>query len=129
LTLELAAAYASGNSIYAPRQNGFSLAGVNFGFNYTWSAGAHLKYAVNEKLAIGFGGQYFADAYDRVVAVTGTPPVATVALGGGNDWAIGTVVDYKIVQGFDTKLAVNYVDGDNYADGAFNGFLRFQRSF
>src|SRR5690606_1698517 len=93
LTLELGAAYASGNSIYAPAQ-GFYDAGVdeNFAYNYEWSAGAHLKYAVNQKLAIGFGGQYFADAYDAEV----TPTVT--ALGGGDDWAIGAVVDYQIVR-------------------------------
>src|SRR5690606_9693714 len=97
LSLELGAAYASGNSVYAPAQGFYdAVADENFAYNYEWSAGAHLKYAVNQKLAIGFGGQYFADAYD-VEIIPGT-----IAPGGGSDWAVGAVVDYKIVQGFDT---------------------------
>jgi len=102
LSLELAAAYASGASLYAPS------------YDYEWAAGAHLKYSVNEKLALGFGGQYWADEF--VV--------------GGDDWALGAVIDYRIVKGFDAKLAVNYFDGDNIVDGEnWGGFLRLTRSF
>src|SRR5690606_3586530 len=133
LTLELGAAYASGNSIYAPSQNFSAALGgtsdTSFDISYTWSAGAHLKYAVNQKLAIGFGGQYFADAYDRFVTVTGVTDPAFIDVDGNNDWAVGAVVDYQIVRDFNTKLAVNYVDGDSYEDGGFEGFLRFQRNF
>jgi hypothetical protein len=135
LTLELGAAYASGNSVYAPSIGSFGQtvgAGADavtiaFARNYEWSAGAHLKYAVNQKLAVGFGGQYFADAYSRFLDFPGT--VDDVIVGGGSDWAIGAVVDYQIVRDFNTKLAVNYIDGDNYDDGAVAGFLRFQRNF
>jgi hypothetical protein len=103
LTLELGAAYASGVSEYTP------------GGAYTWAAGAHLTYALNEKLALGFGGEYFADNH----------------LSDADDWALGAVVDYQIVKGFTSKLAVNYVDGDSFDedDGNWEGFLRFQRSF
>ena len=82
---------------------------------YEWSAGAHLKYAVNNKLALGFGGQYWADEHTT----------------GANDWALGAVVDYQVVKGFDAKLAVNYTDGDSYSatDGNWGGFLRLQRNF
>src|SRR5690606_20774867 len=82
LSLELAAAYASGVSHYAP--GGLNTPRFGAPGFYEWSAGAHLKYAVNEKLAIGFGGQYFADMQDYTAVVGGTP--VTVA-GGNNDWA------------------------------------------
>ena len=115
LSLQVAAEYSSGYSWYAPGLS--NLPGSVFGTQYEWSAGAHLKYAVNEKLALGFGGQYWADEHTF----------------GFNDWAIGAVVDYKIVQGFDTKLAINYYDGDTFdatgVDSHWGGFLRFQRSF
>ena len=111
LTLQLAAAYSSGYSIYAPRAYVASEAS-SYGA-YEWSLGGHLKYAVNNKLALGFGGQYWADEH----------------YWGGNDWSVGAVVDYQIVKGFDAKLAVNYSDGDNYLDGTWGGFLRLQRNF
>src|SRR5690606_5724641 len=61
LSLELAAAYSSGASNYAPRFGFSRTAAFPYVTNpgYEWSAGAHLKYAVNNRLAIGFGGQYF----------------------------------------------------------------------
>jgi len=131
LSLQVAAAYASGNNVYAPSL-GFSdiftgTTATSFARNYTWAAGAHLKYAVSNKLSLGFGGEYYGDAYDRVVTV-GTTDYAV--LGGNNDWALGAVVDYQIVKGFDAKLAVNYFDGDSFGDdNNWNGFLRLQRSF
>jgi hypothetical protein len=99
LTIQAAATYNSGPSIYS---NG-----------YEWSLGASAKYQVNEKLALTAGGQYLADAFGTT----------------NDDFAIGAVVAYTIVPGFDSTLAVNYKDGDSYSDGAFSGFLRFQRSF
>ena len=138
LTLQLAAAYSSGNSVYAPTMGSFRasfpgflmLPAVSYSAarTYEWTVGAHLKYDVSNKLTLGVGGQYYADAHDRVFEA----PYFwqnDVVRGGGNDWAVGAVVDYKVVKGFDAKLAVNYVDGDNYADGAWNGFLRLTRSF
>ncbi|GGA75595.1 porin [Nitratireductor aestuarii] len=147
LTLQLAAAYSSGNSVYAPTMGsyGTSFTGFNFGFppsgistvrfsaarTYEWTLGAHLKYDVSNKLTLGVGGQYYADAHNRTFVspldVTFGPDDRT--FGGGDDWAVGAVVDYKVAKGFDAKLAVNYVDGDSYADGAWNGFLRLTRSF
>jgi len=119
LTLELGAAYASGASWYSPKIS--NLPGTVFGAfgaeSYEWSLGAHLKYAVNEKLALGIGGQYWADNH----------------LTGFNDWSIGAVADYEVVKGFATKLAINYYDGDTFdatgLDGHWGGFLRLQRSF
>jgi outer membrane receptor for monomeric catechols len=79
-------------------------------------------YQVNEKLALTVGGQYLGDRYDTAL-VTG--------FAGGNDWVVGAVVDYNIVQNLDAKLAVNYTDGDSYkaTDGSFAGFLRLDASF
>jgi len=107
LTLQAMAIYNSGNSFY--------------GIGYEWSVGGYAKYQVNEKLAVGAGGQYFGDRFED------SNPLTTVA--GNSDWTIGAVVDYKIVDNLNAKLAVNYVDGDSYADGSFNGFLRLDASF
>ncbi|GAA4131360.1 porin [Aminobacter aganoensis] len=91
---------------------------------YDWSAGGYLKYAVNKQLSIGVGGQYFGDRHIGNFA-TGQ----TVDLN-ADDWAIGAVIDYKIVENLRTKLAVNYNDGDSYpTDGSFSGFLRLDASF
>jgi len=102
LELQLAGVYASGVSQYSP-------------YDYKWAAGAHLKYKVNEKLALGFGGEYFGDSF----------------VDGYNDWALGAVVDYEVVKGFASKLAVNYYDGDSFesGDNHWGGFLRLQRNF
>ncbi len=99
LTLQAMATYGSADSFYD--------------IDYEWSIGGFAKYQVNEKLAIGAGGQYFGDKF----------------AGGVNDWTIGAVVDYKVVEGLNTKLAVNYFDGEGYTDGVFKGFLRLDASF
>ncbi|MGF7006389.1 porin [Aminobacter sp. BE322] len=93
-------------------------------FGYEWSVAAYLKYQVNQKLALGFGGQYFGNAHSWT-AVDGDK---------ANDWAIGAVVDYNIVENLDAKLAINYNDGDtfealNNGDGVFSGFLRLDAAF
>ncbi len=100
LTLELLAMYSSDPNKY--------------GVGYDYSLGGYLKYAATPKLSVGFGGQYFGDRQN------GTS---------NDDWALGGVVDYKVVDNFNTKLAINYNDGDSYADGVFSGFIRFQRDF
>ena len=98
LSLTVAAGYNSGASFYS---NG-----------YDWSVGAAGTYTVNDKLALTLGGQYLADKH-------GTTADA---------YNIGAVVDYKIVSGLSSKLALNYSDTTT-SKGAFSGFLRFQRSF
>ncbi|MEJ6781433.1 porin [Aminobacter sp. Piv2-1] len=113
LTLELLAAYESGPTFW-------SLG--DFYQGYEWSVGGYLKYQVNEKLAIGAGGQYFADAHAPIVFSSDLDE-------GNDDWAIGAVVDYTIVENLNAKLAVNYVDGDTNPDGVFKGFLRLDASF
>ena len=113
LTLELLAAYESGPTF-------FSLA--DFYDGYKWSVGGYAKYQVNEKLAIGAGGQYFGDRHTWDTATTWSSS-------GNNDWTIGAVVDYKIVENLNAKLAVNYGDGDSFDDGSFNGFLRLDAAF
>ena len=91
---------------------------------YDWSVGGYAKYQVNEKLAIGAGGQYFGDRHYGNFATGET--VSTDA----DDWAIGAVIDYTIVENLNAKLALNYNDGDSYVDdGEFSGFLRLDASF
>ncbi|CAN7624034.1 porin [Aminobacter sp. LjRoot7] len=118
LTLELLAAYESGATWF-----GLS----DFYAGYEWSVGGYLKYQVNEKLAVGFGGQYFADSHFGTFNPDGTG-LATVDVG-NDDWSIGAVIDYTIVENLNAKLAVNYDDGDSFTDGSFNGFLRLDASF
>ncbi|UUP18982.1 porin [Nitratireductor thuwali] len=112
LTLELLATYESDQSFYSVNNN-VPLLATGFNAGYEWSAGGYLKFAATPKLSVGVGGQYFSEAHDI----------------GGDDYAIGGVVDYALVENFNTKLAVNYRDGDNYADGVFSGFVRFDRNF
>ncbi|WP_395447568.1 porin [Aminobacter sp. UC22_36] len=114
LTLELLAAYESGATWF-----GLS----DFYAGYEWSVGGYLKYQVNEKLAIGAGGQYFADSHFGNYVTNTTTNV------GNNDWSIGAVIDYTIVENLNAKLAVNYDDGDSFTDGSFNGFLRLNAEF
>jgi hypothetical protein len=114
LTLELLAAYESGATW-------FGLA--DFYAGYEWSVGGYLKYAVNDRLTVGAGAQYFADSHFGNFITNTTTEV------GNDDWSIGAVIDYKVVENLNAKLAVNYDDGDSFTDGSFNGFLRLDASF
>jgi len=105
LTLQVLATYASDYSFFSPA--------FDSGLSYEWSLGGYLKYAVNDKLSIGAGGQYLAEEFST----------------SGDDWTIGAVVDYKVVENLNAKLAVNYTDGDNFTDGVTSGFLRLDASF
>ncbi|MGH6761153.1 MAG: porin [Phyllobacterium sp.] len=105
--LGLIATYESDYSFYS-LDNGLD----DFG-GYEWSAGASAKFKATDKLAFTVGGQYFGANH----------------FNDGDDYTVGVVVDYNIVENFDTKLAVNYYDGDNYEDGEVGGFLRFERNF
>ena len=127
--LGLIATYETGHSFYS-LQNDTALFGSAFA-GYEWSAGASVKFKATDKLAFTVGGQYYGDAHEFTVDVLDPAgvPVAVASFGGGDDWTIGAVVDYKIVEGFDTKLSVNYSDGDNYDEGVTHGFLRFERNF
>ncbi|MBE1208560.1 porin [Aminobacter carboxidus] len=91
---------------------------------YEWSAGGYLKYAVNKKLSVGAGGQYFSGRHVGNFVTGQTDDL------NADDWAVGAVVDYKIVENLSAKLAVNYNDGDSYPlDGSFSGFLRLDAAF
>jgi hypothetical protein len=116
LTLELLAAYESGPTFWSLN---------DFYDGYNWSVGGYLKYQVNEKLAVGAGGQYFGDRHAAALVAGNLVALESDA----DDWAIGAVVDYKIVENLNAKLAVNYNDGDSYADGEFSGFLRLDAAF
>ena len=127
LTLELIGTYESGPtywSLYSPYQG------------YEWSAGGYLKYQVNEKLAVGFGGQYFGNAHRGGVWGSNTSVnTLVVSDSSDSDWVVGGVIDYKIVENLNAKLALNYGDGDTSAyrrangDGSFFGFLRLDAEF
>ena len=91
--------------------------GGAYSTGYEWSVAAHLEAALTEKVAIGFGGQYFADSH----------------FGGGDGYSVGGEVAYKIVENFSTKLQIQYddfeaTDEDDEVE-SWNGWLRFERSF
>ncbi|WP_406873890.1 porin [Aminobacter sp. P9b] len=98
LTVNLLAIYASDPNVYWAASE--------------WSLGGSLTYQVNEKLALTGGAQWFGD----------------VNPAGDDRYSIGANIDYTVVENLTTKLAVNYVDGDNM-DGRWNGFLRIQAGF
>ena len=123
--VDLGATYNSGESYY---DNGFE-----------YSVGASATIGLGEKASFTFGGQYFANALE-----------GTVAFEDSDGYSVGANVDYEIVDGFDVKLAVTYVDKDGVGDvdvfdannvlvetvrgsvdndGFFTGFIRFDRSF
>ncbi len=82
---------------------------------YEWSVGAYASYKASEKITLGFGGQYFGDAH---------------ANNDWDEWRIGGDIRYQVVDGFATKLQVQYRDADSVvSDGHFEGWLRFERAF
>ena len=120
LTLELLAAYESGPTWMSLGYDAGDYSGYDF------SLGGYLKYKVNGKLAVGAGGQYFAGYHD---VLNDTKK---------NNWAVGAVVDYTVVENLKAKLALNYkgVDPKSYKNsnedatfGALKGFLRLDASF
>ncbi|MBT1155255.1 porin [Aminobacter anthyllidis] len=109
LTVELIATYESGSTYFS---NGDPYLGSE------WSLGGYLKYQVNDKLTVGAGGQYFAD-------LTANNVKSSI-----DAYAIGAVIDYKVVENLSAKLALNYEDSNLPADdGNFSGFLRLDASF
>ena len=127
LTLQLLAGYETGPTFWSINSVGgtetFEGAGPYHG--YAWTVAAYLKYQVNEKLAVGFGGQYFGDGHDD--------NVAGIPADGANDYSLGGVIDYNIVENLDAKLAVNYYGGDTFDEfgngGGVAGFLRLDAAF
>ncbi len=114
-TVQLLAAYESGPTFW----------GLRDAYDgYAWSVGGYLKYQFSEKLTVGFGSQYFADHH-----FGGT--IGKYTTTGDGDWAVGTVVDYNIIENLDAKIALNYSDGksEHYGDGVLGGFLRLEASF
>ena len=98
--VDLIATYESGGNFY--------------GVGYEWSVGGSVYAKIGEKAKVTFGGQYFIDAHGS---------------GGADDYAVGVVLDYTIVENLAAKLAVNYENGDSYSDGSVGGFFRLARSF
>ena len=98
-TLELAAAYASGdNAYYAVSE---------------WTVAADYAFKATDKLTITPAAQYFWD-YGMI---------------SGNDaWKVGLTAEYQIVSGLTALATVNYIDEDA-TDGSTSGFLRLQRNF
>ncbi|ODT06235.1 MAG: porin [Mesorhizobium sp. SCN 65-20] len=135
LTLQLLAGYETGPTFWSINSIGgtenFQGAGPYHG--YAWTVAAYLKYQVNEKLAVGFGGQYFGDGHDDNYGPFNDGAITSIPADGANDWAVGGVIDYNIVENLDAKLAVNYYGGDTFDEfgngGGVAGFLRLDAAF
>ena len=49
--------------------------------------------------------------------------------GGDNNWRMGADLNYSIMQNLNTKLSVNYYNGDSFDDGVVYGFVRLDATF
>jgi hypothetical protein len=89
-----------------------------------WTVAAEYALAVNDKLSITPGFQYF-----------GTVDVnASGDFTGSRDaWRAGVTLDYKLAENLTTKIAANYQDIDgssaNGGGDTWTGFFRLQRGF
>jgi len=100
-TLAVAAAWASGPTAYYAASE--TTVAVNYAIDVT------------EKLQIIPEFQYFWDTLND----------AEDDFGGDDDWSAGATVNYKIVEGLSTKVAVGYNDNSD----SVGGIVRLQRSF
>jgi hypothetical protein len=92
-----------------------------------WSIQGEYKHTFNEKLAASLGVVYINNFEDLDADI--------------DFWRVGTTIDYTVVPGFLIKTNLNYnkftgddtaafdAGGDNFDDGFFSGFVRFQRDF
>ncbi|MDQ1198062.1 porin [Agrobacterium sp. SORGH_AS 787] len=103
-TLGLAGVWASGANAY------FAVS--------EWAVAAQYAYNATDKLTITPGVQYY----------NGYGLVSQDTFSNNDGWKGGLTVDYKIVEGLTTKVAVNYLDIDN-TPKQWTGFVRLQRSF
>ncbi|MDQ1185583.1 porin [Agrobacterium larrymoorei] len=103
-TLGLAGVWASGANAY------FAVS--------EWAVAAQYAYKATDKLTITPGVQYY----------NGYGLVSQDTFSNNDGWKGGLTVDYKIVEGLTTKVAVNYLDIDN-TPKQWTGFVRLQRSF
>ncbi|MBB6260281.1 hypothetical protein FHS77_000805 [Paenochrobactrum gallinarii] len=115
--LEAIATYESGHNFYGvitAKDFGFGSVSANLGAK--WSLGGLVGYKFNDKLKASIGAQYF----DKIAHVSGLKGVSA-----------GATVDYEVVKGFNTKLAVNYLSAkyQGQKEDGWAGFVRFQRNF
>ncbi len=99
-TLEVAAAYASGENAY------YSSA--------EWTVAADYAFKATEKLTVAPFAQYFWDYQLNARS--------------GDAWTVGLTTEYKVVEGLTVLADVSYTDPDD-GDDSVKGFLRFQRNF
>jgi hypothetical protein len=89
-----------------------------------WTVAAEYALAVNDKLSITPGFQYF-----------GTVDVNSSGdfTGSRDAWRAGVTLDYKLAENLTTKIAANYQDVDgssaNGGGDTWTGFFRLQRGF
>jgi hypothetical protein len=86
-----------------------------------WTIAAEYAFKVSDKLTITPAAQFFSD----------------VDFKSGDAWKAGATVGYKITDGLQTKVTLNYVDADkvgntlttNGKEKQWTGFVRMQRDF
>lgn len=102
----------------------FALAGV-------WASGANAYYNVSEWAV---AASYAVKATDKLKITPGIQYYGGYGLASWNDfsnndaWKAGLTVDYKITDGFSTRLTANYLDVEKKPE-AWTGFVRLERSF
>ncbi|MCM2395330.1 porin [Rhizobium sp. S95] len=107
-TLGLAAIYSSGVNAY------YDLA--------EWTVAAEYAAKLTDKLTLTPGFQYWWNA--------GLADADGDFTGDVEAWKAGVTLDYAIAEGLKTKVSVQYADTDEAGvDGAWEGFVRLQRSF
>ncbi|ATN33695.1 hypothetical protein ACO34A_07725 [Rhizobium sp. ACO-34A] len=105
-TLGLAAIYSSGANAYYDVSE--------------WTVAAQYEAKLTDKLSLTPAAQYWWN-YGLV---------SQDEFDGDNDaWKAGVTLDYKLAEGLTTKVSVQYFDEDAADDGAWEGFVRLQRSF
>lgn len=115
--LEAIATYESDPNFYGViTAKDFGFANVSGNLGAQWSFGGLVGYKFNDKLKASIGAQYF----DKIAHVSGLKGVSA-----------GATVDYEVVKGFNTKLAVNYLSAkyQGQKEDGWAGFVRFQRNF
>ncbi|MES5097583.1 porin [Agrobacterium sp. BA1120] len=121
-TLGLAGVWASGyNAYYAESE---------------WAVAVEYAIKATDKLTITPAFQYSGNVADTTTldtapGVLGLNTTSTYYLNdftNNDEWRAGVTVDYKITDGFSSKVTANYVDRDGSKDQV-TGFVRLQRDF
>ncbi len=89
-----------------------------------WAVVAEYAYKVTDKLTITPGVQWLGNVATKDAAFD----IVNTGWSNNDAWTAGLTVDYKVVEGFTTKVTANYYDEENRPE-FWTGFVRLQRDF